>query len=370
MSLGSLHLTVAAIMVLAVLVIWGTFYQVDNGIYAAQERFFTAWITMIAGIIPFPAVKTVVSVLSLNLLVAAFRKRPLNINTFGLIVIHIGVAVLIAGTAIASNYNKESAVILAQGQSASETNNFASWQFVASVTGRENGAASSKVYRFDLKKLRQGQRIKLPPTSIKVTLQNIYKNCAVKLDTADRQAITALHPIKLSTDEGRNTPGIIYSVAAPGNGNKGEQLNKVNFLYSGVVDPTPFYYGHDTIMLSLEPEPMPLPFKVTLLKFSAAWHPGTDKAKSFESRLRVLGKNVDREVVVEMNRPFRYKSYTFYQMGYSEQDGGYTTTLAVVKNPLRYMPYIASLIIVAGLFLHFIVKMWRNVYYTGQKGRQ
>jgi len=369
MSLGSLYLTVAAIMVLAILVIWGTFYQVDNGIYAAQERFFNAWITMIAGIIPFPAVKTVVLVLSINLLVAAFRKRPLNINTFGLIVTHIGVAVLIAGTAIAANYNQESAVTLAQGESTSETCNFASWQFVARVTGRQNGAAASNVYRFDLKKLRHGQRIKLPPTSLTVTLQNIYKNCGAKLDTVDRRTITALQPLKLSTEEGRNTPGIIYSVTAPGDKNQSEQQKNVNFLYSGMVDPTPFYYGKDTILLSLEPEPMQLPLKVTLLKFSAAWHPGTSKAKSFESRLRVLGKNIDREVVVEMNRPFRYKSYTFYQMGYSEQDGGYTTTLAVVKNPLRYMPYISSLIIVAGLFMHFIVKMGRYVYQTGQKGR-
>jgi hypothetical protein len=99
--------------------------------------------------------------------------------------------------------------------------------------------------------------------------------------------------------------------------------------------------------------------RVELSGFEAKWHPGTQKAKSFQSRLRLFGKNMDREVAIEMNRPFRYKDFTFYQMGYSEQEGGgHSSTLAIVKNPLRYLPYIASLIIVAGLFLHFFVKMW------------
>jgi hypothetical protein len=61
--------------------------------------------------------------------------------------------------------------------------------------------------------------------------------------------------------------------------------------------------------------------------------------------------------VVEMNRPFRYGAFTVYQMSYNGQPGNYSTTLAIVKNPLRLMPYIASIVIVSGLFLHFLVKM-------------
>ena len=44
-----LRVTVACLAALLVLTLLGTLYQVDNGIYAAQQRFFSAWITWLGG---------------------------------------------------------------------------------------------------------------------------------------------------------------------------------------------------------------------------------------------------------------------------------------------------------------------------------
>ncbi|MBN1578314.1 MAG: cytochrome c biogenesis protein ResB [Chitinispirillaceae bacterium] len=354
--LSSLQLTVIALLCLAVLVVWGTLYQVDNGIYAAQERFFRAWFVLIAGAVPFPAVKSIAAVLSVNLLAAAFRRRPVNIRTIGIIILHIGVAVLIGGSAIASHFVRESAITLNEDQGTDTTYDFTSWQLVVALNGNSGGAPYSRISRYDLKRLRRGQRINLAPTMTTLSLRHIYRNCGAMVSPHDSQTITSLKPVDKTTEEGRRIPGIVFSIDA--RDDKKPAHNPDRFVYAGSPYPVPFAYGVDTIILSLQPLALPLPVRITLSRFTAEWHPGTSKARSFQSRLRMLGKNIDREIVIEMNRPFRYRSFTFYQMGYAGQEGNYSSTLAIVKNPLRYLPYIASLIIVTGLFFHFIVKMW------------
>jgi hypothetical protein len=51
----SLHTTVICLIILCILVLWGTFYQIDHGIYAAKARFFSSWIVLIGGFFLFPA---------------------------------------------------------------------------------------------------------------------------------------------------------------------------------------------------------------------------------------------------------------------------------------------------------------------------
>ncbi|MBN1308223.1 MAG: cytochrome c biogenesis protein ResB [Chitinispirillaceae bacterium] len=357
--LSSLQVTVSALFCLAVLVVWGTLYQVDHGIYAAQEHFFRAWFVWIGGVLPFPAVKSVVAVLSVNLLAAAFRRRPVTIRTMGIIILHIGVAVLIGGSAIASRFVRESAVTLAEGQGTDTTYDFKSWQLVVALNGNSGGEPYSAIRRYDLKRLREGRRINLAPTMTTLTLRHIYRNCGATVSPHDSQTIISLKPVNTTSDEERRVPGVVFSIDA--RDDEQPEHSPDRFVWAGSPYPVLFAYGSDTIILSLQPSALPLPLRITLTRFTVDWHPGTSKAKSFRSRLRILGKNIDREIVIEMNRPFRYRSFTFYQMGYGGGEGHYSSTLAIVKNPLRYLPYVASLIIVIGLFFHFIVKMWYEI---------
>ena len=356
---GSLQVTVIGVAILAVLVVWGTLYQVNNGLYAAQERFFNAWFTLIGGYMPFPAVKTVVAVLSVNLLAAAFRKRPLSVTTAGVIIMHIGVAALIGGAAVTSNFLQESTATLTEGQQTSEAYDFATWILSVSVNGTTDGKPYSKIIRYDLRQLREGQTLALPPMDAAITIHKIYRNCTPELSTSDRRMITGITPAAGSTERGQNIPGITFLMT--GNSDISSGWSKEQFAYAGASGTTPIACGTGTAAVSLEPLALPLPLTIALKKFTVEWHPGTSKAKRYESRLRVLGKNIDRDIVIEMNRPFRYRSFTFYQMGYSDQNGKYASTLAIVKNPLRYLPYMASLIIVGGLILHFLVKMGRHL---------
>ena len=61
-----------------------------------------------------------------------------------------------------------------------------------------------------------------------------------------------------------------------------------------------------------------------------------------------------REALISMNRPLRFRGYTFYQSAYGEDDQhGASSTFAVVKNAGRWLPYISSALIFLGLVLHF-----------------
>jgi len=104
--------------------------------------------------------------------------------------------------------------------------------------------------------------------------------------------------------------------------------------------------------------PAPLPVTITLLDFEKKFHPGSSIPSSFQSRVHISGPNVDRDAVIAMNRPLRWRDYAFYQSSYANAPkGGESSTLAVVKNPARMVPSIAGIIAGMGLLLHFAAKL-------------
>jgi hypothetical protein len=58
-----------------------------------------------------------------------------------------------------------------------------------------------------------------------------------------------------------------------------------------------------------------------------------------------------------MNNPLRYKDYTVYQASYdTDSTGRQYSTLAVVKNFARVLPYVACFFVFLGLALHFLIQ--------------
>jgi cytochrome c biogenesis protein ResB len=80
--------------------------------------------------------------------------------------------------------------------------------------------------------------------------------------------------------------------------------------------------------------------------------------KSFKSTLELIeGESVVGRRVVEVNSPFSYKGYTFYQSGYNPEDLSYTS-LQVVKDPGIAVVYSGFAFMVAGLFIVFYLNPW------------
>ena len=66
--------------------------------------------------------------------------------------------------------------------------------------------------------------------------------------------------------------------------------------------------------------------------------------------------DMEREVLISMNEPFRYKGWTFFQASFQETGGGpEISTFAVTRNYGRLIPYVATGVVFVGLLIHFII---------------
>jgi hypothetical protein len=97
------------------------------------------------------------------------------------------------------------------------------------------------------------------------------------------------------------------------------------------------------------------PYSFHLTKFTHEDYPGTDVPKDFSSYIQIIDpeEGEDREVVISMNHPLRYRGETFYQADYRLPSGRKGTILQVVHNPGWLMPYISCAMIAAGMLVHF-----------------
>lgn len=178
----------------------------------------------------------------------------------------------------------------------------------------------------------------------------MYKSCQAQGRRVG--AIDSLIPLSPSS-EGGNIPGLVLSYGnVPQTDNNPEMM-----VYGGAGEPRQYLRLGDTLSIALMPQWVKLPLKIALVDFILEKHLGTSQAKKIQSRIHVSGEGIDREVIVSMNRPFRYHSYTFYQTGFSDDNGLRTSQLTVVENPVRFLPHSASVLIIAGLLFHFCFRM-------------
>lgn len=345
---ASIKLTVFCLLLISILVVCGTFYQVDFGVYAAQKRFFDSWLFFISGIVPFPGVKSIIAVLTLNLIASGVFRFSFRLERTGILLMHVGTAILIAGTGFSSFLIKESVISLYEGDMSAVSMDYNEWEIA--FFKKEKGNLKRECF-YNFNSLKQGQKISFSSNGISGLIDRLYSNCSAY--GTSPHIIDSLQPkVKENNREG-NIPGLILSVTQ--NGTEGIRNAKI-VLYGGTGAPAHCVIGNDTLLASLQPCHFKLPIQLKLIDFSKEDHPGTKTAKSFKSRIHVTGLKLDREVVISMNRPFRYKAFTFYQTGYSMESGRESTTLSVVENPVRFVPYITGLIIMLGLFFHFIYK--------------
>jgi hypothetical protein len=81
--------------------------------------------------------------------------------------------------------------------------------------------------------------------------------------------------------------------------------------------------------------------------------------KSFKSTFDVIdgGRAVVQDRTLEVNRPFSYKGYTFYQSGYNPQDLTYTS-FQVSNDPGVPVVYAGFTLMITGLFIVFYLNPW------------
>ncbi len=349
--LASPGLSVILLLLLVVLTFWGTIYQVEHGLQAARTRFFGSWILPVLGFIPLPGVKLVTAVAILNVLGSLFFRIPFRKTAVGLHLTHLGIIVLLVGAGGAQMLSRESFIVLGEGEWIDMSADYRNWELAAATN---TGKAAETVALQDLK---PGSRYVFQNTGLRVEVEAAYRNSepvVVKDEQSGMSRLEGVRRLSPEKEASSNMPGLVLSVGMPGR--REHRLT----LWAGSGTPVSVGTGDGAgVQLGIRRTMYSLPVRLELIDFEKTVHPGTNIPKSFESRLNVTGDDVNREVVISMNRPFRHKGWAFYQSAYSERAGVETTTLAVVNNPLRHFPYAASLLMAVGLIVHFLIKLVR-----------
>lgn len=357
--IASLKLTVVCLVLLAVLIVWGTVYQADHGLYQAQHKFFYSWVFLAFGFIPFPGTVLVMYVLFFNLVFALIFRIRFRLAKIGNIITHLGIIVLLVGGFFTFYYSEESSLMLKEG----ETKNMSSSRLLWELAIWENKAGERNIYAVDTRGLAPGDAIRLEDLDLELKVEQYYENCSAFMagSSGGNQVINAsgirrLEEKPFDTEVTGNTAGGVFAVNP--SANTGQTL----LLYGEESTPTSVTVNNRVFAFSLRKQKIPLPLNITLVDFRMKLYPNSNIPKSYESTVAIKGEEgLERDVVISMNKPLRYKDLTFFQSSYYiAPDGSEYTILAVVKNFGRLLPYISSTIIFLGLLIHFLVMLLKR----------
>ena len=354
--LSSSKITVACLFLLFILTFWGTIAQVQQGLYAAQDRFFNSFFFLAGGFIPFPGAQMVLWVFFVNLICMMILtwKKYSQWENAGLLIIHLGLILYFIAAFMIFHVSQESVVHLAEGEGTNVSTSYQEWELAYwKDEGKER-----QVTALDTKDFKPGSQVPFKNNDFTVTVNEFYYNSDAFSDPTSKQAATILNAsgISLLTEKPvdkereQNVRGGVFDL-------KTSDRSYSLILYGGESQATAVTIAGKKYYFILRHKHFPLPFAIRLDHFKAEFHPGTEMAKSYESLVTITTGTLERQVRIYMNNPLRYKDYTVYQASYdSDSVGRQSSTLAVVKNYARVLPYIACLLVFFGLALHFLIQ--------------
>lgn len=377
------------ILLLFVLTFFGTAYQVGHGLFEAKKVFFDsyyfmasmmpqslldlmsaesqeagalAWVaTTFKGLrwvlqwVPFPGTQLVLAVLTFNLTTYLINLMLMPKVKLGIVMIHVGLITMLVGGAVTHHWAEESQLTLGEGEAGNTTASYHAWEvaLVRDLGGRH------EVRALDAAGLMAGASLDFGVAGLAVKVEEFLDCCLVDMQAeranaaASRMNIPGLRPVPKNKEPERNIAGGIFSV-------KGEGEAKRFLLFGeGDIATEPVTVGGQEYWLVLRHRRSPMPMTISLEDFKREMHVGTGMAKSYSSRVKMLADGAEREVLISMNKPLRHRGYTLYQASFQEdtRSGAEYSTLAVVHNYGRLLPYISTGIIVLGMIWHFIVML-------------
>ena len=368
---SSLKLTVACLAFAALLVFIGTIAQVELGLYTVQSRFFQSffvfWDLPGTGVrIPvFPGGYLIGGVLLVNLLVSYAIKLGFKRTNFGLLLIHFGLVFLLLGQLWTDLSQRESVIRLEVGETKSYSESQRRTELAVLDPGKPD---QDQVVSIPESLLKPGAEIRHPSLPFTLRVQQFWVNSApargqtnaTPLATQGIGRTTAFveRPAVTSMDE-RNVPSAIVEVVGTA-GSLGTWL-----LSDWLLEPQAVEVDGRKHLLVMRLARYYKPFSVSLIEARHDKYKGTEIPRNFSSRVRVQNATTgeDREVLIFMNNPLRYGGFTFYQYQMAADEAARmagqkpTSTLQVVRNPGWLVPYIACILVSAGLSWQFLAHL-------------
>ncbi len=366
---SSLKLTIACLAAAIVLVFAGTIAQVHLGIHEVQQLYFQSlfvwWPPNSNGFkIPiYPGGRLIGAVLLANLITAHIRRFQWTWRKFGIQLIHAGLIVMLLGGLLTDLFSVDSYMRLAIG----ETKNYSEdLRLTELVVIDESDSDLDQVTAIPQARLQRGGTIEHSSLPFRILVRRFYPNSQIGMLSkagANAQAaatqgvgsrVVVTEAPRDTTPNGHDTVSVVIEIEPIPTGNEVTAASLGTWLVSdGLGAPQEFFYSGKQWRLELRPVRYYKHYSMTLQKFTHERYPGTEIPKNFASRVTLTDPEhkENRNVLIYMNHPLRYRGETYYQAGFDKSDKA--TVLEVVHNPGIIAPYAACVIVAAGLLVQF-----------------
>jgi hypothetical protein len=406
-ALGSMRLAMWLLLLLAALTWLGTLAQTTRSTYEVQREYFESWFVLAelelslwgkplwpdatgGGFklkIPLPGAYPVMGLLFANLLVGGFLRMRWSLRNLGILVTHVGIALLLVAGFVKMHYSWSGSLALYE-------------------TPADGNLAPGRVYQsavfrsfqeFELAVLRQvGDRIEervVPehalwgarhgsvlvrgdglPFTIEVRHWVDFAAAVPKGPMVQSQfpeidgavLLAQQWPKGMQPRSEGEIAGCYVTVVA----NSGERYEAILHGKERLPDdrhryPFTFTVAGERYGLDLRHTMFELPFGLRLDKFQKLDHPGTMTPRDFRSFVSVLGGAAARPAEIFMNNPLRQDGYVVYQTNWGPQPRGgppWLSEFEVSYNPSDFWPALACIVIFVGLALHFLTKLTRFLH--------
>src|SRR5437588_1165154 len=321
----SLKLTIVCLGAGMALIFAGTLAQVHLGIHEAQQRYFQSmfvwWPPEGPGLLIsiLPVGHLIGAVLLINLIAAHAKRFRWTWRKLGIHLTHAGLIIMLAGGLFTDLFAVESHVRLARGDTKNYSEDMRRTELAVIDTTGDNDL--DQVTAIPDTVLRHNRVIDHSSLPFRIVIRNFYQNSRLKMLSQAGEgaqpianqgpgAMIAVEPAPLATgaDE-RDVPSAAIEILPKDGGSLGTWL-----VSDALGAPQTFSCGGKTWSLAMRTARYYKPYSVTLQKFTHKKYAGTGIPKKFRSNATLTEpeRSVNRDVLIYMNHPLRYRGETFY----------------------------------------------------------
>lgn len=377
--LASYGFACVLLLLLCLLVYLGTLEQVDFGLFEVQKKYFESpflihWLGPVP--LPLPGVHLLLALLAVNLLLGGLVRIRKTSRTVGVIVAHLGIALLLLGGMVTFWFSDDGQLTLMEGQTSAQFRAYHEWEVAIYPLARDGMAEAGREELL----IRQGALTRAPVTfqaeglPFQLRLDGFWKNARPRQSPSpigpavDGWSLHALEPEK---ENELNSAGAYVTVLANGAERTGILWGFEHFPLRPVL-PWVLDVGGQQWAIELRRRAFDLPFTIHLDKFTHEYYPGTRTARVYMSEVTKTEDGAAQPLRISMNEPLRHRGYTLFQSGFGPQGAkpgeSMWSTFAVVRNPADHWPLYACVVTSLGLLLHFLQKLIR--YVRAQQARR
>ncbi len=354
---SSIKFALICLFLLFVIVLIGTFSQINHGIFYVQKIYFQSFFIYYSigniSIPIFPGGGLVGTFLVINLILSTLFNIVWKVKNIGLVLIHLGMIVLLIGGGISSCVSTESQIYLKEGDSTYYSEDLQKTDLVIIDGLNPNYDTHINIPFSLIQKQSQISHDSLPFT---INVHTTYKNVQLKLKSSEKTGISS-HGIgkslslieipEFTKDDQRNNRACILSFGSDSTYLAALDINGAQKI---MVNGNPYYF-------LIQPKRYLFPFLMSLKKFTRDYYPGSEIPKNYSSlvTLKPFDSTPERDVLIYMNHPLRYELFTFYQASFGQDEP--SSILQVVFNPTWTLPYISCLIISLGMAVQFFTHL-------------